>query len=95
MERERVNLPPVYWKQSASLLSPEALTDKDGGDVGDEEALPLSSEVGTVVGVVESVAAGTGKRFLAPIDPFLKRTSWRGVDILVYSSVLVKRKEKK
>ena len=35
-----------------------------------------------------------GERFLAPIEPFLKSTSWRGVEIFVYSSAK-KKKEKK
>lgn len=89
---------PLYWKQSASLLSPAALADDGGDKVGDDEALPLSSAVLLTAGaVVSAVVVGVvvaGNRFLAPIDPFLKRTSWRGVEILVYSSVKKKRKKK-
>ena len=90
---------PLYWKQSASLLRPAALADDGGDKVGDDEALPLSSAglltAGVAGAAVSAVAAGVavaGNRFLAPIDPFLKRTSWRGVDILVYSSVKNKKK---
>lgn len=76
---------PLYWNGSA-----ESPCEGETGDA----ALPLRlscslsactlEPTGGALVVVESF-------FLAPIDPFLKRTSWRGVEIFVYSS---KKKKK-
>lgn len=76
----------MYWKGSAE--SPWVT-----GETGDA-ALPLTLSCSLPLSVMEAdpVAAVAGALvvvdnfFLAPIDPFLKRTSWRGVEILVYSS---------
>ncbi len=88
----------MYWNGSAE--SPCV-----SGETGDA-ALPLTLSCSLPLSVCEAdpadvppaVAAGAlavvDSFFLAPIDPFLKRTSWRGVEIFVYSSAQDTQKEK-
>lgn len=71
-----------YWKESASPTA---------GETG-ETALPLTLSCSLPLSLLAAVpveAVGVvATLFLAPMDPFLKRTSWRGVEILVYSSAI-------